>query len=543
MNRLDTFVKTKVNRVMNAKLYILIFLCIAVFSFNLAANEVIKFTWTGGNKTIYIETLNNTQFTINWGDDSVDTILGNGGWQNHIYNDTDDYFVTITCDSTDCLFTKFYCGSNNVSSLDLNMSKNLTSLYCSYNQLTSLDLSTNTNLISLDCDNNQLISLNLSTNTALLYLSCNNNLLNRLDLSTNTVLEGLNCSNNQLNRLSLNGNNSLNYLNCYDNQLNRLSLNENSTLTELNCSNNQLNNIELGENIALMFLYCNDNLLKNLDLTGNTALRNLDCSNNQLTVLGLKANTALEYLTCYRNRLTILDINANTTLYNISCSDNQLTFLDVSTNELFCSNNHLCVLIINSALKKLYCDNNCLQLSNLYAASLIVTITNRYFGTQTLPTQAVKIGEKVDFSSQTKFNSIATVFEIQKDNLPATLGSDYNIKDGVITFKQNGRYIVTMTNSAIVSPSFPATVIATFEVGTVGINEIVQTPIFKIYPNPATNIVYIKTENEIVPEVKLYSIEGKLLQHIRSTEIDISPYSAGVYFIQIDNKTKKLIKL
>ena len=63
-----------------------------------------------------------------------------------------------------------------------------------------------------------------------------------------------------------------------------------------------------------------------------------------------------------------------------------------------------------------------------------------------------------------------------------------------------------------------------------------------IYPNPSSGIVYIQRESETIPEVKIYTMDGRLLQTVRSVEIDISSYTAGVYFLQIDGQMTKLIK-
>ena len=69
-----------------------------------------------------------------------------------------------------------------------------------------------------------------------------------------------------------------------------------------------------------------------------------------------------------------------------------------------------------------------------------------------------------------------------------------------------------------------------------------ESNIKTLYPNPTTNTVYIKTKNGTVPEVKLFSISGIMLQHVRSTVIDMSSYPAGIYFVQVEGETMKIIK-
>jgi len=65
---------------------------------------------------------------------------------------------------------------------------------------------------------------------------------------------------------------------------------------------------------------------------------------------------------------------------------------------------------------------------------------------------------------------------------------------------------------------------------------------FQVYPNPTTGIVHIKTENSIVPEVKLFALDGRLLKNIQSTEIDLSLYKAGMYFLHVNNEVVKIVK-
>ena len=65
---------------------------------------------------------------------------------------------------------------------------------------------------------------------------------------------------------------------------------------------------------------------------------------------------------------------------------------------------------------------------------------------------------------------------------------------------------------------------------------------FSIYPNPATNSIYLKTNK---PEsITIYDIFGRI-QMVKITyndKIDISDLSAGIYFIKIGERNAKFIK-
>ena len=86
--------------------------------------------------------------------------------------------------------TRLYCGTNQLTSLDVSNNAALTELYCFENQLTELDLSNNTALTSLNCDSNQLTTLDLSNNKALKSLDCKKNPLKKIILYKYHMLSG-----------------------------------------------------------------------------------------------------------------------------------------------------------------------------------------------------------------------------------------------------------------------------------------------------------------------------------------------------------------
>ena len=74
----------------------------------------------------------------------------------------------------------------------------------------------------------------------------------------------------------------------------------------------------------------------------------------------------------------------------------------------------------------------------------------------------------------------------------------------------------------------------------------ITTPVFKTYPNPVNNIVYITgIENSAL--VKLYSLSGQeLISNFSKGQLDVSMLSPGVYILDIIEGSKmskhKLIK-
>jgi hypothetical protein len=144
---------------------------------------------------------------------------------------------------------------------------NLQILYCGSNQLTTLDVQGLTNLTQLFCFENHLTTLNVLGLTNLQYLECFYNQLTTLDVRGLTNLQALNLKGNQLSSLNVHGLMNLQYLDCFDNQL--------TTLDVQGCSN-------------LQTLYCDNNHLTTLDVQGCTNLQYLNFENNQLRTLFIK---------------------------------------------------------------------------------------------------------------------------------------------------------------------------------------------------------------------------------------------------------------
>ncbi len=153
-------------------------------------------------------------------------------------------------------------------------------LYCGTNNLTKLDLSHNTALTFLDCSWNMLTELDLSSNTELVTLNLGRNALNSIDLSNNIALTTLYIGGNALTELDLSSNTSLNYLTCVDNYITELDLSNNSALTTLFCTNNHLTELDLSSNSAITLLNCSGNNLACLNLNSCYGITDLFCSGN-----------------------------------------------------------------------------------------------------------------------------------------------------------------------------------------------------------------------------------------------------------------------
>ncbi|MCL2311083.1 MAG: T9SS type A sorting domain-containing protein [Firmicutes bacterium] len=63
-----------------------------------------------------------------------------------------------------------------------------------------------------------------------------------------------------------------------------------------------------------------------------------------------------------------------------------------------------------------------------------------------------------------------------------------------------------------------------------------------LYPNPVSNILHIETNNAVIPEIKIYSIQGVLLINTKGKQIDVSSLPSGIYIAEIDGVRQKIVK-
>ncbi len=73
--------------------------------------------------------------------------------------------------------------------------------------------------------------------------------------------------------------------------------------------------------------------------------------------------------------------------------------------------------------------------------------------------------------------------------------------------------------------------------------DIVSNESFKLYPNPVEDYLYIQSSDTTIKNIDIYNILGKKIYSISSeNRLDMSSYSAGIYFVKINNSTFKIVK-
>ena len=412
------------------------------------------------------------------------------------------------------------CISSQLTSLDLSSNLALENLFCTNNQLTSLDVSNNPELLILSCPGNQLTSLDLSQNTALTTLQCANNQITSLDASNNTQLLSLICNDNQLTSLDVRNGNNSNItagffsatnnpgLTCIDvddvayattnwtsiDAQTSFSLDCNATVTIPDTNFEQ----------ALIDLGIDTNGLTGTLIASDVlGITTLTVSNKNISDLtGIEAFTDLTFLNCNNNSLTSLDVSANTALTVLRCTNNQLTSLDVSAN---------------TALTSLRCHFN--QLTSL------------------------------DVSANTALTSLRVHFN-QLTSLDVRNGNNTIVTDFIAT-NNPSLNCINVDNVAYSNANWPnkdAQTVYSTDCATLGLNDIKQAIHLTLYPNPATDVLYIKASQSVqISKVDIFDISGKRITttSLANKTLNVSQLKSGLYFVTITANdtavTKKLI--
>lgn len=64
-----------------------------------------------------------------------------------------------------------------------------------------------------------------------------------------------------------------------------------------------------------------------------------------------------------------------------------------------------------------------------------------------------------------------------------------------------------------------------------------QNPNISIYPNPATDILHVKTEENVLPLLQLYTLNGVLLKVVNDNRLSVNEFVPGTYLLKV--KTSK----
>lgn len=467
----------------------------------------------------------------------------------------------------------------------------VTDLTCSILGLTQLDLSLATSLVNLDCSTNALTQLDLSQNTKLEKLICLNNKISQLVLDSHPELREFNCSNNELTQLSIKDSPKLTRCDIYLNNLSEQALTtyikrlrdcpedshgiliaidtKNKKIHERNKLINELitlargknwdvydwaagnaiqitsttisdalitleTGLNVGDKIALEIsgsenvtitgviepfeAYYKEYTLTDTKLTIQGDVKVLVCSGQKIKKIDVSQNPLLEYLHAYRNELTSFTLSKHSNIKRLLLSENALTQISVADCEQLESlslwGNKLQSIDLKSCPKLSYIDCMRNQIDDVAFQQLV----------EALPSISADSDAGVLMAVDTKCTPEDNN-RMNQNTVQKALAKNWSVRDyGDAQFGQEGR---------------------PFLGSDVAVDKIVELSL-TIYPNPATDQVYISGATPMTP-IFLYAPDGQvLLQYSTSTAgtatIETGSLTTGYYLIQVGSETRTLLK-
>ncbi|MBC7388309.1 MAG: T9SS type A sorting domain-containing protein [Opitutaceae bacterium] len=263
-----------------------------------------------------------------------------------------------------------------------------------------------------------------------------------------------------------------------------------NSLTYLNCGQNNLSSLDMGDKPKLDTLYCASNVLTYLNVTKCPKLTSLFFSINNLTTIDLSGNPKLKEIYGDLNKIQTLDLSLNKELEIVIMENNKLQFVNLTDSRKLTAvnfnGNYLSTLdlTVNKKLEFLIVNNN--NFTNLDLSSLKSLQHGYMLGN---PIKAICIPSGFDTSL------------LAVDNKP----------------KVNFTLCNTIT----------------------GVAELLVEPSRQFYPNPATNVIFI---DKSINGVKIYNLQGELIDVTSNKSIDISFLPKGVFLVEMEDISGKISK-
>ena len=464
------------------------------------ALEEISFVWKGADaKSFSIEATAGKSFSVDWGNGNTTIHTGMGAVEvvpSQAYANNNNYTVTVSALSNDCLFSILTVYNKEISSLDLSKAVSLQRLDCSGNELTSLDLSNNNALISVGCDRNHLSLANLNVISQKIS-STSNKFLGRQTLpqittvlSTSILFDGVfngmgtTFAVKKYGKPLAEGSDyaiaggyiTFFVAGVYEIEITNTSVTSDYTYPAVVAMTVVAGTVNIQEisftwkgetakdisvsmaSAKTVIVDWGDGSTPENHTDANIPLSHAYADNNDYTVT-IKGEDIFCYFTSLvvnNSEIHSIDVTKALSLEALDCSNNVLTTLDLSKNSL---------------LENLSCINNQFRLGQLHAASQrISSVSNKNLGTQVIPGRdTLNINDATIVDNY--FNGTNTTFNAyifnNNNGLWEPAGNDnYSVVGGgAIRLKTPGNYKIETSNTAITSNvAHPAKVVTEYYV-------------------------------------------------------------------------------
>lgn len=401
--------------------------------------------------------------------------------------------------------------SNNIMSLEgITSFTNLQYIGVHGNPVTAIDFSGLANLNEIRLTQNYyLSSLNFTGLDNIEKIFLHDSDVTNLDLSMCTTLKSLGVYVSPLGTIDLSALTSLQDLTLGYNGLLSIDLSALSTLTSLAIYENSLTFLDVSNNLQLTELVCFDNAITSINVANNNILEEIVLTNNQVSSFDFSLCPNLKYIGCENNLLTSVDLSNLAFLEGFRGNNNPIDEFDFSNNPLL------------TFVDVSYTDITTLDLRYQQIIELSLT------GCANLETLLIH-NNSYEFYGESEYH----MGGLESLN---SICCDEEEEDDVINIFSNLGYsdVVYSTDC---------------EVGTASSAGLVLNEL-TVYPNPANNIVQLKSA-DLISSVCLYDMQGRMLINKPvndfSGTIALSQYPAGMYFLEVSSgknkSTKKIIK-
>jgi hypothetical protein len=115
-----------------------------------------------------------------------------------------------------------------------------------------------------------------------------------------------------------------------------------------------------------------------------------------------------------------------------------------------------------------------------------------------------------------------------------------------VTMTNNNQPFRCIINSGSCSDTSEIAVLTV--VNNVGINDVYNSNLFSVYPNPAQHVIHVKADSKLLGSVyTIYDNEGKLVLtgtiNFENTSIDLGILSGGTYLLSVGENLKQTFKV
>ncbi|MPT32604.1 MAG: T9SS type A sorting domain-containing protein [Chryseobacterium sp.] len=345
------------------------------------------------------------------------------------------------------------------------------------------------NISSLAFNKSPVSNVNLSNNKQLTQLFVEGSNIGSLDLRMNNKLVNMDIKNNVA--------------------LTQVLLGQHPNLQYASLMINSIDTIDLSQCPMLTNLFLASNNLSSIDVTHNPRLAELNLGANHLTSLDLSKNTRLTYLHLGVNAIQQLDVSNNTLLDTFMIQNNPITSIDISKLKFLRS-----FVMDGTGITAIDLTPHTM-LQFFYASYSQLTEVNASKNNALIYVNAVE-NQKMKFINIKNGNNANAIgfFAINSPNLKCIQVDDVEYSSSQALWQKDATAVYA-TDCSIILAS----------------NEVRNIVKPSVYPNPASNYLYLQNE---VKEVSVFNTAGQIVAGYKNTRmVDISHLPVGNYIIKI----------